>query len=173
MKNIYKTLLKIACLMLAYGCNDGLHSQDIDQDTTKRETMEQSLVSNNLIHYERDNDTVIDANNSLMWQDNEDANSKLFDLEGAIKYCDNLSLNGYENWKLPRLDELETLIDNRTEEPSINSIFEHVSYLDDDAYWTVTKYKIDTYNWGVFFIYGSTFRVRPTEQLYTRCVRDI
>jgi hypothetical protein len=49
----------------------------------------------------------IDAKNKLFWQENVDANKRNFD--DAEKYCENLSLAGFNNWRLPSVNELKNL----------------------------------------------------------------
>jgi hypothetical protein len=49
----------------------------------------------------------IDAKNNMIWQENIDVNKRNFD--DAEKYCDSLSLAGFNNWRLPTIDELKEL----------------------------------------------------------------
>jgi hypothetical protein len=45
----------------------------------------------------------------LMWAVR--SNGENVNWEGAIQYCDNLVLDGHEDWRLPRIDEVEALYD--------------------------------------------------------------
>ena len=40
--------------------------------------------------------------------------------EEAINYCENLSLTGFEDWELPNLKELRSLVDYNEYNPSID-----------------------------------------------------
>ena len=53
------------------------------------------------------NDTIKDIGTGLMWSVNDNG----FDLNWntANNYCENLSLGGYKNWRLPTPEELSTL----------------------------------------------------------------
>lgn len=51
--------------------------------------------------------TVGDPTTYLVWQKTDDNNKRNWN--EAITYCDNLTLNGYNNWRLPSRDELKAL----------------------------------------------------------------
>ncbi len=54
-------------------------------------------------------DVVIDKNSTLMWQrgHSEDLSMSQYD---AIEYCQDLILDGHEDWRLPSISELRTVI---------------------------------------------------------------
>jgi len=58
--------------------------------------------------YEVRGPVVIDNKTGLMWQRERAPNSMTH--EKAIEYCENLSLGGYSDWRLPSISELKTLI---------------------------------------------------------------
>ncbi|HOW51673.1 MAG TPA: DUF1566 domain-containing protein [bacterium] len=59
-------------------------------------------------NYEIRGDVVIDENTGLMWQRERAGNSMKH--AAAIEYCNDLSLGGYSDWRLPSISELKTLI---------------------------------------------------------------
>jgi|GEM_PF-2694139 len=72
--------------------------------------------------------TVTDVRTGLMWKQATDASSTW---QAAISHCENLEFAGYDDWRLPDRNELQTLID-----------FEKLSPFPDtessSPYWTAT-----------------------------------
>jgi hypothetical protein len=56
------------------------------------------------------NGTVLDTQTGLMWAAKD--NGYDIDWYGAKEYCENYRGDGYRNWRMPTLDELEQLYDN-------------------------------------------------------------
>ena len=61
--------------------------------------------------YVRNGDIVTDTDTGLQWQDNLDVVQRTVSWYDAKKYCERLSLGGYDDWRLPTLRELEDLLD--------------------------------------------------------------
>ena len=62
--------------------------------------------------------TVTDTATGLMWQQ-ETARS--MSLEAALEYCEGLALAGYEDWRLPNISELQSLVDYSEYGPAIDT----------------------------------------------------
>ena len=75
--------------------------------------------------YSRDNETkvVTDNTTQLQWQDNE---RKELGFLSAIQYCENLTLGGYNDWQLPNITELDSIIDFTKSWPALDSTFKTV-----------------------------------------------
>jgi len=84
-----------------------------------------------LLHAEfvRDNskEVVVDKSTNLMWQDDNDVKSITKTWVEAINYCENLTLGGYTDWRLPNINELKSIVDYTKAEPAISSEFSNVA----------------------------------------------
>ncbi len=121
--------------------------------------------------------TVTDNNTRLMWVKIEDIDGDEdvdsgddLTWESALNFCENLTLAGYEDWRLPTIKELQTIADYSKTAPAIDkTVFpETVS----SFYWSSTTYADNTVHaWRVYFGMG---RVTPNDKslaYYVRCVR--
>ncbi|WP_022851110.1 PKD domain-containing protein [Limisalsivibrio acetivorans] len=120
--------------------------------------------------YSRANDIVTDEVTGLMWQDDADASSINKDWQGAIDYCDALSLGGYSDWRLPSIEELETIVDLGRVLPSADLVFQNVG---NSNYWSSTTYAYDGINaWIVNFVEGKSSYSNKSVTYRLRCVRS-
>jgi hypothetical protein len=65
-------------------------------------------------------EAVQDKNNQLIWQ--KDIQNQVLTWPEAQAYCKSLGLGGYDDWRLPTISELESLVDKR-HRPTINPLF--------------------------------------------------
>ena len=106
----------------------------------------------------------------LLWQDTTESSSVEKDWEGAKEYCSNLTLGGEENWRLPSIYELVTLVDNskNTDPYLLKGITNSVS----DHYWSASSYENDPeYAFGVYFYTGNEGVYPKSATNYVRCVK--
>jgi len=112
-------------------------------------------------------DIVTDSTTALQWQDN--AISTTMTWESAITHCENLSLDGHSDWRLPNLKELTSLVDDTKTNPAISTAFEHTA---SSFYWSSTTYAgYASRAWYVYFGYGNQYYYRKSDSNYVRCVR--
>jgi hypothetical protein len=113
---------------------------------------------------------VTDTKNGLQWQDNSEVKTITKTQKEAGTYCSNLSLSGYEDWRMPSIEELITVVDTNRAYPAINSMFTNTSGA--NFYWTST---IDENNsssaWAFHFFDGSAYILDKNHSYYVRCVR--
>jgi hypothetical protein len=115
--------------------------------------------------------TVTDTNTGLVWQQD---GSTYNTWEEALSYCENLTLAGYNDWRLPNVNELQSIVDYTQYNPSINTTFfpNTVSSSYPSGYWSSTTYVIGPgYAWVVSFDHGY-IRVNDKRD-YNSCVRAV
>ena len=117
------------------------------------------------------NDIVLDTTTNLTWEDRGETSSSTYTWVDAIDYCKNLTHGGLNDWRLPNINELETIIDDKKYNPAIKDIFVNTASFN---YWSSTTYAGNaSYAWYVYFSYGSTYYYNnKTSSRYVRCVRS-
>lgn len=124
-----------------------------------------------MAEYIQDQETVTDTQNGFMWQDSQETMSVRRDWEGAVAYCEKLELAGHNDWRLPNIRELKTIIDHSKYMPAMNPAFRHVAL---DGYWSATPYaKHPTHVWNVHFGTGGGYYYLRDGQYFVRCVRKV
>ncbi len=114
--------------------------------------------------------TITDNVTGLIWQQGE-GGTKTW--ENAITYCEDLSLAGYADWRLPNKNELNSIIDYERYNPAININF-CPDLLYTSYYWSsTTRASSSSDAWIVGFLYGDVgyYLSKPTNNYYVRCVR--
>lgn len=115
--------------------------------------------------------TVIDKNTNLEWQDNADTKNITRNWIDAKNYCENLVIEGKNDWRLPNIKELQSIIDIKRFRPAIKDNFKNVKPA---IYWS-SSVVVDNSNrfaWCVFISDGGTNDHKKSSSAYVRCVRD-
>jgi hypothetical protein len=114
------------------------------------------------------NNVVKDNHTGLIW---EDRNSSLYTYSAAVTYCNNLVYAGYQDWRIPNMIELQSIIDRDRSLPAIITAFT-TSINMDNSYWSNDTYVSDTNKqWGIDFYRGMTANTSSSFQTYVKCVR--
>ncbi|ETR65915.1 MAG: hypothetical protein OMM_13527, partial [Candidatus Magnetoglobus multicellularis str. Araruama] len=111
--------------------------------------------------------TVTDINSGLMWQEEKTPDMSW---ELALSYCQDLSLAGYSDWRLPGKGTLESITDLALSEPAINT---HV-FLDNSSgfFWTSTTFAhLPDIAWNIDFDLGYNFNDLKDKPNNVRAVR--
>ena len=113
---------------------------------------------------------VQDPRTNLMWEDTPHVREAKIRQPRANIYCGELKLGGFEDWRLPTIHELLTIIDYTRISPAILREF---SYTEDESfYWTKTHVADeDDAFWGVNFKRGYSSKASEYYDRYVRCVR--
>ena len=114
---------------------------------------------------------VTDSTNGLQWDDATPVQGT-DDMKwtDAIDYCENLNLDG-TGWRLPNINELESLVDDSRVETAIVDVFVHTN---SDPYWSSTSVHTgESYAQTVNFYSGTMKGFSKSTSHYVRCVRDI
>lgn len=111
-------------------------------------------------------ETVLDTTSGLMWEDDNSSGSGNW--SSAINQCENLTLGGYSDWRLPNITELSQLIDRSTgSSPAISTVFQNAA---SQYYWSSTSYTGNN-AWSVDFTNGTSSYDDKTVAKGIRCVR--
>ncbi len=113
-------------------------------------------------------DTFTDKTTGLTWQDNSASKTVQKTWSGAKEYCENLTLGGYDDWRLPSIRELQSIVNMRYV-PAIKSGFKNAASSD---YWSSSEIVPGTSGaWGVNFGNGIRNYISKSKKNYVRCVR--
>jgi hypothetical protein len=113
--------------------------------------------------------TFVDKDTKLMWQDNYESKSKQKTWEGAKQYCQDLSLDGYDDWYLPTVEQLLTITDKSESNPAIKNGIQNIT---SSNYWSASPLlSYSSLAWLVFFKFGNSSYSYKTDEYYVRCAR--
>jgi hypothetical protein len=172
--------------------DEAVISVELEEIVGSSPTMTKTAVTSSRV--ERSQNVWIDNSTKLMWQnqpftaedkkhyDNNTNGGRTLDWNLAVKYCKDLELDGYLDWRLPEKDELKTLLT-----PSKNGwlyikepFVKNTEVLKGGKYnyfstWTNTKYNgSSSLSWVVYFHDGDGYwYYRHSSSSYVVCVRDL
>lgn len=122
--------------------------------------------------------TVTADDTGLMWQ--QDKSAVKLSWDAVLTYCENLTLAGYDDWRLPNVIELRSIVDYTTFDPAINT-----TYFPDDwssIFWSSTSSpwtrpsSPNNDAWNIVSLYNGFITFgnsdKDTETRYGRCVRE-
>ncbi len=101
--------------------------------------------------------TVTDIYTGLMWQQATAPGTYMW--QQALTYCQNLALGNYSDWRLPNRNELQTIVDYTSYNPSIETVaFPDTVASEYSGYWSSTTVASEIgFAWGVDFKYGVVY----------------
>ena len=120
-----------------------------------------------------------DPDTGLMWQ--VDISDNEYGWKGAINYCENLFLDGYNDWRLPTIKELRTISQKNyyasksdkkkayIKKPLLKSI----NKLTYPWFWSSTSYStFSNKAWLFDFYYGTDYASKKYNNYYVICVKN-
>lgn len=111
--------------------------------------------------------TIVDASTGLMWQKLEGGKRSW---EEAILFCEKLTLADHDDWRLPDINELVSLVDRTRHDPAVDrQFFPDVA---SSVYWSSSTSPGNTeFAWFVSFYSGNVNNYDKRYSYYVRCVR--
>ncbi|WP_438008414.1 DUF1566 domain-containing protein [Sorangium sp. So ce321] len=129
--------------------------------------------------------TVIDEKTHLVWQRDGKGDCSEDNIEGncsqsmADNYCETLDFAGSTSWRLPTVQELQTIVDHSEHHPAIDQMWFREPDEDVPGYWSSTVYFLrrnsppaDRAAWSVSFQLGYAGKQQIDTNGRVRCVHD-
>jgi hypothetical protein len=141
-----------------------------------------------IYRYEIYRDFFVDKKTDLMWQKK---NREYYTWQEAMRYCENLNLSGYSNWRLPSRDEAKSLMTyfhewetyekwsqwfdaSKHKRHNDKFVESEISHFVPTWTWTSKKYYKDiSSSWIVSFEYGDGGWDNQTNSTFAVCVQDL
>ena len=114
-------------------------------------------------------DVFIDDKTGLTWQDNTDTKDIKKNWQGAINFCNTLHLAGHDDWRLPSVKELQSIIE-MSQNSSNKKGFNYIG--GSGYYWSSSAHESsEEFAWMMNFKRGYEYNNYKTYERYVRCVR--
>ena len=124
-------------------------------------------VQNNSHIRDNTNNIILDSRTGLIWSDTAPQTKTWIN---AIDYCENLTIGSFTNWRLPNINELESITDRRAYSPATSTSFQNIQ---SNKYFSSTTYVGEpTKAWIKDFYYGASSFELKTDSLNVICVVD-
>lgn len=112
--------------------------------------------------------TISDSQTGLMWE--KSASSDNMTWSEALSSCDSKIISVFNDWRVPTVAELQTLVDYSANNPSWSSVFVGDT-IGINSYWTAHESAVVGQYWTLSFNIGTLGYVNPDSVRNNRCVR--
>jgi hypothetical protein len=132
-------------------------------------------------YIDNNNGTVTDRKTTLVWKQCSEGQSGAacavgvtvsMDWQSALQTASNSTFAGFTDWRLPNVNELQSLLERGCYSPAINEL-RFPGPINSNYYWSATSAASDSRNaWVVGFFYGDADRfARKIDTYVVRLVR--
>ncbi|WP_456401776.1 Lcl C-terminal domain-containing protein [Hydrogenimonas sp.] len=112
---------------------------------------------------------VTDDTAGVMWQDSADVATERVTWSEAVERCRTLRLGGFDDWRLPERDELDSLADEQRFKHGIDPVFR---YEGDAGYWSSTVDPVHPDSaWRTLYTCGGGYWYGKKGRAHVRCIR--
>ena len=116
-------------------------------------------------------DVIYDTSTSLIWQDAYANDEFSITFKEAEEYCSKLVIEEYSDFRLPTLNELQSIVDYKKYKPAILNGF---NFAVSETYWTSTEFANDyDYVWTINFKKGARDVKAKHYDRNIRCVQKV
>lgn len=119
-------------------------------------------------------EVVIDLATGLMWIGNTDdidcGCRGRYDWGSALTNCSGLEIGGFNNWRLPNINELASIVNWSTHSPAIYDVFTNTA-IDDGYFSSTTRIFLTTYAKVISYSEGTMLNGKKVDAYYVRAVR--
>jgi len=116
-------------------------------------------------------DVILDTSTNLLWQDAAENKSLSITYKESQEYCAKLVIAEYSDFRIPTLQELQSIIDYNNYKPAIINGF---NYAPNETYWSSTpSAKDNAFLWNINFTKGHSSTSAKYYDRHIRCVQKV
>ncbi len=141
-----------------------------DDGTYQKGAPDSGPPENNLRYQDNLDGTITDNVTGLMWV--RDPSPTTMNWESAVTYCENLDYAGHNDWRLPNINELFSILSQRDEDPVEKYMFFRFTIPFYTVCWSSTTFAREPVKvWCIRPDWASVSEAVKTTPLYVRAVR--
>jgi hypothetical protein len=145
------------------------NSQAVSQSQVSKGKWDKRIYRGQRSYSKFSRNLVKDNFTNLVWTKNSSPNS--MNWNSAKRYCQNLSVDGYSDFRLPTIEELYYLSDRSKREPAVDTKYFNIK---SRWHWSDNIIKsYDSRSWVVYFSSGNGSWDNQTSSYFAVCVRDL
>ncbi len=155
----------------------GNNKQNINKDNNNSILCTQGEPLKTTLIRDDNRNLVLDKKHGLMWYDKADIFNSQEEWGDAVIHCNDFKYNGFDDWRLPNINELYSISDKNRVTPAINDAFKHTTPTEYTGgtidFWSSTDLFASSDKFQIDFQDGSDSFKPVGTQNYVRCIRDM